>query len=245
MGLAFAVIVAALLLANMAVRSRGASWTAVVLKTLCGVCFCVLGIAGVIHLWGGTARGRELGALILTGLILGLLGDVSLALKDLVKDSYNGLFLAGFGFFALGHMAYIVALGRGWGTSFPWVPVLVCAVLAAAYILFSKQLKLDFGSMAWIVGVYSFLVLMLPAMGFFTMVTGTRPSQALLQQGSVSQPAIIAAAGLCFLVSDLILAWTYFGPGKDRGWEHVLCYIFYYAAQFGIAASLFWVSSPL
>jgi len=238
-GLAFAVIVAALLLANMAVRARGPSRLAVGLKTLCGVCFCALGTAGVIHVWGGSIRVRELGALILTGLILGLLGDLSLALKDLVKDSYNGLFLAGFGFFALGHVAYIVALGTGWGTPFPWVPVFVCAILAAAYVLFSKQLKLDFGTMAWIVGVYSFLVLMLPAMGFFTSVAGVGPSRAILQQGSVSQPAIIAVAGLCFLVSDLVLAWTYFGPGKDKGWEHVLCYVFYYAAQFGIAASLF------
>ena len=240
MGVVFAVVVAVLLLANMTVRARGASWLAVGLKTACGVCFCVLGVAGLIHVWGDI-RFRELGVLILVGLVLGLLGDLSLALKDLVKGGYDALFLAGFGFFALGHLAYIVALGRGWGTPIPWVPILICAALAAAYVLFSKQLKLDFGKMAPVVGVYSFLVLMLPAMGFFTVATGVGPSQALRTTGGVSQPEIIAAAGLCFLVSDLILAWTYFGPGKNKGWEHVLCYVFYYAAQFGIAASLFWV----
>ena len=240
MGVAFAVVAAVLLGANMAVRARGASWLAVGLKSACGVCFCVLGAAGVAHIWSGTARVRELGVLILVGLVLGLLGDVSLAMKDLVK-TYDAFFLAGFGFFALGHLAYIIALGRGWGTLIPWVPILICAVLATAYVVFSKQLKLDFGKMAGVVGVYSFLVLMLPAMGFFTAATGVRPSVAILQQGSVQQPTIIAVAGVCFLISDLILAWTYFGPGKDKGWEHVLCYIFYYAAQFGIAASLFWL----
>ena len=238
MGVAFAVVVAVLLGANMAVRARGASWLAVELKTACGVCFCVLGVAGLIHVWGDI-RFRELGVLILAGLVLGLLGDLSLALKDLVKGGYDALFLAGFGFFALGHVAYIIGLGTGWGTLFPWVPILICAALAAAYVLFSKQLKLNFGKMAVVVGVYSFLVLMLPAMGFFTSMTGVGPSQAILQQQGMRQPTIIAIAGLCFLVSDLILAWTYFGPGKDKGWEHVLCYIFYYAAQFGIAASFF------
>ena len=240
MGVAFAVVAAVLLGANMAVRARGASWLAVGLKSACGVCFCVLGAAGVVHLWSGTSRVRELGVLILVGLVLGLFGDLSLALKDLVKG-YDAFFLAGFGFFALGHVAYISALGRGWSTPIPWVPILICALLATAYIVFSKQLKLDFGKMAVVVGVYSFLVLMLPAMGFFTSVTGVRPSRAILQRGAIGQPTAIAVAGLCFLISDLILAWTYFGPGKDKGWEHVVCYIFYYAAQFGIAASLFWV----
>ena len=239
MGTAFAVVAGVILVVNMAVRARGASWLAVGLKTLCGVCFCVLGIAGVIHIWGGSARAKQLGVLILIGLVLGLLGDVALAVKDLVNDRYDLVFLAGFAFFALGHVAYITAMVRGWMTPFPWVPILVCAVLAAAYVGFSKTLKLDFGKMAGVVGVYSFLVLMLPAMGFFTMETGIGPSQAVLQEGGLSQPAVVAAAGLCFLVSDLILAWTYFGPGKDKGWENVLCYFFYYAAQFGIAASLF------
>ena len=239
MGTAFAVVAGVVLVANMAVRARGASWLAVGLKTLCGVCFCVLGVAGVIHIWGGEARVKQLGVLILAGLVLGLLGDVALAVKDLVNSQYDLVFLAGFGFFALGHLAYITAVGTGWSTPFPWVPILICAVLAAAYVLFSKQLKLDFGRMAGVVGVYSFLVLMLPAMGFFTMATGIGPSEAVLREGGIGQPAIVAAAGLCFLVSDLILAWTYFGPGKDKGWENVLCYFFYYAAQFGIAASLF------
>jgi len=240
MGTAFAVAAGVILVANMAVRARGASWLAVGLKTLCGVCFCVLGIAGVVHIWSGEARVRQLGILILAGLVLGLLGDVALAVKDLVNDRYELWFLAGFGFFALGHLAYITAMVRGWMTPFPWVPILVCAVLAASYVGFSKTLKLDFGRMAGVVGVYSFLVLMLPAMGFFAMATGIGPSQAILQAGgTISQPAVVAAAGLAFLVSDLILAWTYFGPGKDKGWENVVCYVFYYAAQFGIAASLF------
>jgi len=237
MGVAFAVVCAVVLLANMVVRSRGASWLAVGLKTLCGVCFCALGTAGALHLWGGSPRIRQMAVLILIGLVLGLLGDVSLAVKDLVK-AYDGFLLGGFGFFALGHLAYIIALGRAGQPPFPWAPVLICAVLAAAYVGFSKHLKLDFGKLFLVVGVYSFLVLMLPAMGFFTAATGVGPSRP-----GLGQPGIMGVAGVCFLISDLVLAWTYFGPGKDKGWEHVVCYVFYYAAQFGIAGSLFCVPS--
>ena len=244
MGVAFAVVAGLLVLANMGARTRGASWLSFILKVLCGIAFCLLGVAGLIHVWGGSSRLTELGVFILVGLVLGLLGDASLALKDFVKEGhggwYEGLFLSGFGFFSLGHVAYIVGLGRGWATPFPWVPILVCAVLAVSYVLSGRALRLNFGSIAWIVAVYSFLVLMLPAMGFFAAATGAQPSAAVLHEGAIQQPGVIAVAGLCFVVSDLVLAWTYFGPGKERGWEHALCYVFYYAAQFGIAASLFW-----
>jgi len=230
MGVAFTVVALALVLTNMAVRMRGASWSAFILKTVCGVLFCVLGVAGYLHVRSLGSDQMALGILIMTGLAMGLLGDVSLALKDLVKPRYDRFLLGGFLLFAAGHVAYIAALIIGWETPFPWVPIFICAGLAIGFVICDRVLRLNFGRFKWVVAAYGVLLMMLPAMGFFTMATGSTASP---------QPGIMAAAGVSFLISDLVLAWTYFGRGQDRPWEHVLCYVFYYAAQFGIAAALF------
>ena len=234
MGIAFGVLALVAVAANMIVRVKGPSWRAFTFKTVCGVLFCVLGVAGLRHVivhMPGTHL-VMLAVFILIGLVLGLLGDACLALKDLVDQKYDLFFLAGFLCFALGHVAFIIGLLRGWDTPVPWPPILICAALASAYVVAGPRIRLEFGSFKWIVAVYSLVVLMLPAMGFFTVVTAS---------GDLAQPWIMAIAGVCFLISDLVLAWTYFGPGKDEGWEHVVCYVFYYAAQFGIASSLFWI----
>jgi len=232
-----------LVVANMAVRTSGASWLAFALKTACGVVFCALGLTAFLRL-GGRYPGldarpvTDLGVLILIGLAFGLLGDISLSLKDLFAGAYNRYLFGGFLLFAAGHVAYIAALIRGWHTPFPWVPIVVCAVLAIGFVVSDRVLHLKFGRFKWVVAGYGVLLALLPAMGFFTMATGTHPAGS---PGILVQPTVMAVAGVCFLVSDLVLAWTYFGSSKDRGWEHVVCYLFYYAAQFGIAASLLWV----
>ena len=239
MVIALAVVSVAAVFANMLLRLRGPSWSAFACKTASGVLFCVFGGVGlwrIGHLPPGTDRDGwwALAVLVAVGLVGGLGGDIALALKDLVKSAYNRCLMLGFILFALGHVAYVAGLLLGWRTPFPWVPILVCGLIAVAFVVSDKVLHLNFGRFKWVVATYATLLAMLPAMAFFTLATGTHP----LGADVLVQPAIMAAAGVCFVFSDLILAWTYFGPSQDRGWEHTLCYVFYYAAQFGIAASL-------
>ncbi len=242
MVVAFALISGLAVLANMVVRARGASWAALGLKTVCGLLFCAWGLVGASRLWPAGVGGPSSPALIVAatvgaGLVLGLLGDVALALKDQIARAYDALLATGMGLFALGHLAYLSALITGWQPGFPWVPIGVCLVVAIGFVVAESLLGLDFGRFKWVVAAYAVLLTMLPAMGFFTWANATAQPGA----GGLAPPLIIAVAGVSFFISDLVLAWTYFGPDKNRGWQHVVCYAFYYAAQFAIAASLFWL----
>ena len=242
MVIAFTVLSVAMVAANMVARLRGPSWWSFTFKTASGVLFCVLGGAGLWHI-GHLPAGADqqrwwtLGVLVAIGLFFGLAGDIALGLKDLIRSAYNRFMLSGFILFALGHIAYVAGLLLGWQTPFPWVPILVCLLIGVAFVVSDKVLRLHFGRFKWVVATYSTLLALLPAMGLFTMATGTHP----VGVDVLVQPTIMAVVGVCFVISDLILAWTYFGSSQDRGWEHTLCYVFYYVAQFGIAASLFWL----
>ena len=242
MVIAFATLSVAVVAANMLVRLRGPSRAAFTLKTASGVLFCVLGAAGLWHV-GRLPAGADhdrwwtLGVLVVVGLVCGLGGDIALGLKDLVRHAYNRFLMAGFILFALGHIAYVAGLLLGWQTPFPWVPIVVCALIGVAFVVSDRVLRLHFGRFKWVVATYATLLSLLPAMGFFTLATGAHPAGVAV----LVQPTIMAVVGVCFVISDLILAWAYFGPSQDRGWEHTVCYVFYYAAQFGIAASLFFL----
>ena len=241
MWIAYAVVAVAVVVANIIVRARGVSWPAFILKVASGLLFCSLGVDGTVTIatrFADPARGRllVLGVLFCVGLGLGLLGDVALALRDLLPG-HDTLMMIGFGLFMVGHLAYIAGLAITWSTPFPWLPVIVCAVLGVPYVVFDVKYRLHFGKLRPVVGVYTFLVLMLPAMGFFAAITGTHPSGP----GFLPQPLVVGLVGIAFVVSDLILGWSNFGESRNRPWEHATCYIFYYIAQFGLAASLFLV----
>ncbi|MDR0847708.1 MAG: lysoplasmalogenase [Propionibacteriaceae bacterium] len=244
MPLVILILGAAASIANMIVRARGASWLAFTLKTISGALFCILGFMGLYHIvvsFDSPALGQlaALGVLVCIGLFFGLLGDIVLSLKDLVPSMFDKFLTWGFVLFALGHVAFIAGLIRGWDTPFPWVPIGICAVVVLGFVVCEKVLKLDFGNFKWVVAGYGVLLTMLPSMGFFTLAFGTHPEATI--SGALVQPLIMAIAGISFMISDLVLAWTYFGPQKDRPWEHVTCYVFYYLAQFAIAGSLLFV----
>jgi hypothetical protein len=232
--------------ANIIARTISASWLSFWLKTLCGVLFIALGLVGVAGIDSAYPPPEAMAFLsldvcVITGLAFGLLGDVALGLKDQITSAYNALLFAGIILFGIGHIVYIAGLMRTYSTPFPWIPLLICLVIALGFVVLDRVLHLNFGKFKWAVAAYAALVTMLPAMGFFTVATGVSPRHLttgdLLGPG-MAQPLAMAVAGVCFLISDLVLAWTYFGSKPNRGWQHGLCYIFYYAAQFGIASSL-------
>ncbi len=233
------IISAIVVVANIIVRAQGASWLALILKTLCGVLFMALGIYGVLtpSLNPEVFPVVSFGVLMLIGMAFGWIGDVVLALKDMRQNVYDMMLAAGILLFGIGHVFYIVALVRTYQTPLPWIPIVISLVFGVGVVLICAKCHFKFGVFKWPAVIYAALVTMLPATTFFTLATGTFPLDAAGQ--TILQPTVVVAiSGVWFLISDMILAWAYFGPKPNRGWQHALCYIFYYAAQFGIATSL-------
>jgi hypothetical protein len=238
----WAVIVLISVGANIAVRSRGVSWAAFWLKTLCGVEFVITSIAGLVYLQ--TEYGDRVGdyavmaALFVAGAVAGFVGDVVLSLKDLTPRLRTGLFVSGFAAFGVGHVLYIVGIVLAWHIKAHWIGLAIaCSVLLSlSFVKAAKLLGLRFGRFTMIVRVYGALLISLSAIGIAALA-GHNPLWT--EPGVAAQPVVVAVAGVSFLISDIVLGYTYFGKNRESPLGHALCYVFYYAAQFGLALSLF------
>jgi hypothetical protein len=216
--------------ANTILRVRGTTLWSLACKTLCGVFFILVGATAVLAnpAIGSDPRWLRLGVCVVLGLVAGLLGDIWLALKDLVPKDHDVYMFLGLAFFALGHVAFVAGLlatypdARG---GLVWASALA-VVVAGGIVAFDKALKLDFGPFRWAAMAYGCTLCLMAALAFFAV------------PGAGAQPLVMGVGGVSFLVSDLVLASAYFGPGRDKAWNHALCYLFYYGAQFTIALSL-------
>ena len=232
-------------------RTKKASARSLICKTLASVCFLGVAMAGLVRLVGriGTeswytsaeglaevsvARGPILyGVLVLAGLFFGTLGDIALDLKwNCPKEDVTYTY-AGFVSFAIGHVFYIAALTRRFGAGLHGAWLIVPFALAAALGLFiglnGRLFKVDYGRFLPITIVYAAVLISTTLLaGSLTLATRFRHPATLL----------FFVGGVLFLISDLILSGTYFGEGKRRPKDIISNHIFYYAAQFLIAASV-------
>ena len=87
--------------------------------------------------------------LVISGLVLGLLGDIFLDLKYVDKERTRGYTIAGFIVFGAGHLLFITALIINYlndaGVLFIILPIIIAIALAGATILLEKPLKLKYG----------------------------------------------------------------------------------------------------
>ena len=115
----------------LAEMERGNHPKAVRLKGLASLCFVLTGLWFTIFAGGGKHH-----LLIAFGLVLGLVGDVLLAMRFEYPEKHDQYFLIGAISFALGHVLYIAALlgvnGRAWLPAIPfWVGLLAIAGVSA------------------------------------------------------------------------------------------------------------------
>ena len=175
-----------------------------------------------------------LGIFLVIGGFFGMVGDVLLGLKRTYTEKKHLLNYGGFFCFALGHIIYIVGMficfyinGYPLAVVFPFVGAIA---VAGIIVLFQKQLNLDFGKDSGATFIYIVLVTLMFSSAFSLLVI----------HGFNYNPLIVfSVGGFCFMVSDLLLCKSYFG--KYSKMESAIYTFLYYAGQFLIAFSLFFL----
>ena len=194
----------------------------VVLKGLASLCFVMLGV--VLYL----AHPTTFGALVVTGLALGALGDVILELRFVWQDRRAVVASAvGTVSFLLGHLAYITALLTRDGSS-ALLALALCAVLSIASVpALMKRVQVDSRALKTLGALY--LVI---AVGTFSVALG-----CLLTAGVTRLTALFACGSLIFASSDFMLA--YYGFVKKVRPLRAIYLLAYYAAQLRIACTVY------
>ena len=239
---------AVMLVLFLFVRDKNSGTKAIAIKTTTSLCFVACAVFAVAS--NANADVLPASLLIVFGLVLGLVGDVTLDFKVYFKskrdvlpsakvDEDNMTFV-GMGSFGAGHIAYIAAtamMSRA-HTELIWSALVALVLAAITMLVTTKAMKMQFGKFFWISAAYAFLLAYFAAYCFFTL-----PNAA-----SAAHAACLIVGAVCFVVSDLILSTTYFSaPEKYQksGQTNpesrlfiVVNHVTYYAAQFAIALSL-------
>lgn len=179
---------------------------------------------------------EDFGVFAIIGLSFGLMGDIFLDLKyvDLKHTRFHTF--AGFICFALGHISYISGIvltlpypNLWYSYVLPLAFGLLCGVLV---LVLEKPLKFNYGEYKWISFIYAIFL--------FTTV-GTTFYLAIVHKMDMTTYNMLFIGACLFAVSDLILCGTYFGEGRERPVDIVSNSITYYAAQYLIALSLYFL----
>jgi len=169
------------------------------------------------------------GTLVVTGLVLGMLGDIFLELRLLFTGKKSdGIFAVGILAFLSGHFLYMAALlARDPGALLPG------AGLALAVCLFTipvslKKIEAPGKGLQIFGAVYLVIVTTMFAMAAAVFVRSPGSSLNLM----------FAAGGLLFMFSDYLLIYFTFGKKKLPEYCRAVTLLSYYAAQLLIAFSL-------
>ncbi len=198
------------------------------MKALTSVMFILTGVFLTI------AKPSLYSALIVAGLVCGILGDIWLDMKFMYRQDEDFLTKAGFSSFTFGHFFYIAAVIAG-ATQFKAVSIpmsLVVGVIAGLVIYFGEKLmKLKYnGNYKIISTLYGGLLFFVTAMSFnCAFLAGIKDNLHLIT---------FFIGGVFFIISDIILSGTYFGEGKNRPVDIITNHVTYYIAQFVIASSI-------
>jgi hypothetical protein len=208
-------------------RDRKGSVKALLLKTTTSFLFISVAFASfMVNSGQGVAA---FFALIIMGLICGLIGDIILDLKIMYKESASLYQHGGMVAFLVGHLFYLAALIIYFG--FNWTPLLIAVVLAFIIALVSKFI-LKFNFAEHTLDTYAYT--------FFLSYMMTQACYAAITHGFTACTILLAAGSILFLLSDLILVMTYY-DNKDSKPFIAANHILYYAAQFTIALSVLYL----
>ncbi len=165
----------------------------------------------------------------LLGLVLGLIGDLILALRPLNKPEDDKTIINyGITFFGAGHIMYII--GTIVESAFYWQSLLIGSIMAGLIVLGSIVLKFQMGKSRIPSYLYAFLIFVMIGQ---TIMMGNIHG---LQTGYL----LLIIGAILFGISDLILAPIYF-QGMNKKILIALNLVTYYGAQILIALSLFYL----
>ena len=201
------------------------------IKSIASLLFITLAVYGYYN-----SGHHPFGIFVIVALVFGLLGDIWLDFKYVFPEQSKSFTYAGFIVFGLGHILYISGMvvtfmGENW-----WWTLLIAAGTGLlgllGVMLVEKPMKLKYGNYKWICLLYSFFLFAM--VGTTIVVTASHSFQVLPFN-------LLFAGGVLFAISDLILSGTYFGEGKDKPVDIITNAVTYYAAQYLIAFSLFFL----
>ena len=180
---------------------------------------------------------HKLALFVILGLLLGLLGDIWLDFKYVYKENDKPFTYAGFTMFGLGHLLYIAGMiveyvNKDTNPLYVIIPIAVGILAGVVNVLLEKIMKLEFKEMKWIVCLYGAIL--------FSMMF-TAISFSIMTQFQNATLIMIAAGGILFAISDLVLSGTYFGQGKERPVDIIINSVTYYMAQYTIAFAVFFI----
>lgn len=204
-------------------------------ETLIKACtsFVFIALAAYSNFQNG---GHPFGVFALCALTLGLMGDIWLDLKYVFPEQSKIFTYAGFISFAIGHIFYIVGMMSCFNFDHQWYsfvgPVLLGLIGGVLVVVLEKPLKMKYGEYKTISLIYGIIL--------FTM---TATTIYLASTKGFQNPAfnLLCFGGVLFAISDLILSGTYFAENRERPIDIITNGVTYYAAQYLIAFSLFFM----
>lgn len=208
--------------------------TAVIFKGLVSLMF----IATAIVAWQTSSHPQNLfGLFVILALFCGLLGDIFLDLKYVIKEKENLYTVLGFVAFGVGHIFSITGVltyffNFSLSPLYIIIPILISIVLVVVSLLMEKFTPIKYKKMKPCVILYGFLLFFVASLYFSTSI----------QSGFNNITIISMAFGyVLFALSDLILNNTYFAPNCNSPLYVISNHVIYYIAQFSIAISLFYL----
>lgn len=196
-------------------------------KAAASVCF----IATAFTAFSMNRENFGYGALMIMGLIFGLLGDIFLDLKYVYEKDKDIFLYSGFISFACGHTFFVTAIFREYESfSFKYllIAVGVCLLVGAFVLLTEKPMKLTYGKFKPAVTVYTIFV----SMTLVVSVLG------LILYGASKRFILLTVGAAAFLLSDLVLSPIYFAKDKNTKFNVILNHTLYYFAQFTLASTI-------
>lgn len=194
--LTFAIIGIIIQCAFIYIESKKDYIKAVILKGSASLCFLTTGIVGF-----AASSNKVFSSLILAGLILGVIGDILLNLRFVLKNKSQLVFLIGTISFLFGHIFYIIALFLVSKANMLYIPIIMALAITfiVGYFIF-KLLKVK--NELKIFGCAYILIVSL----FMSIATYNLSA-------IVNNQTILAAVGsILFFLSDVILIFNSFGP---------------------------------
>ena len=192
---------------------------AVVLKGLASLCFVLFGMQNA-------PQGNVIASRIVIGLVLGMIADILLNLRFVLKNG-KAVFLVGILVFLAGHILYLLAI-------FPGAPQKIIVVIAAV-ILTALLMKWIFTK---ITAEKAFKIFGIVYIGAIVLLNCT--AIACLIQTPSAFTGIFTAGALLFLISDIVLILNTFGS-ESKFSLRVTNLSLYYIGQLLIAASMLYL----
>ncbi len=200
----------------------------VFLKTIASAIFVFLGF----HCRNLYIAGHELSepianysAMLINGLMLGLAGDLLLALRFVCRKLHTVFFITGTAAFFAGHVFYIMAILKIAPSCWHYAIPIALVALGAAFF-YSHAMDVKAGKIAPLGVVYIGCVLFMAACALTGAFLET--SRALF---------MFFLGGLCFALSDNMLVVLSFGK-NDSPYRNAVLHVLYYMAQILIAISI-------